>query len=276
MTLDRNWLLGVLAAEREALGRTIQYTPPEAWGQPSPSPGWRNRDIVAHLAATEVAAAAALGGEVPTEVEEFLKLQEGGPLTLDEFNDWTVQRRADLPFRQVVTEWGGAANLVLKRAAAVTMEEWTTRKVDWMAGPIGVSYFLQSRVMEWWLHGEDIREGGGNPPRLEQPPIFCVIDLAVRTIPYALSRAGLSFAGKSVKVKLAAVGGGQWHQGLAPKERPGPDQEPDALIYGQGYAFALVAGRRVPAEYYLDQGVLLTDGDDDLAQTVLVHLRAFA
>jgi len=276
VTLDRQWLLATTRAEREALGRTIQYTPPAAWDQDSPSPGWRMRDIVAHLAAGEVAAAAAIAGEASTEVEEYLKGLEGEPATLEGFNEFSVRRRADVPFRQVVTEWGKAADLFLSRASKISPEEWTSLKVQWMAGPIGVSYLVQSRVMEWWLHGEDILAGGGNPPRLEHPPIYCVNDLAVRTIPYALSLAGLSFPGKSVKVELEAVGGGSWHWGLAPRETPAPNKPPDAVITGRAYAFALVAGRRVPAEYYLAEGGLQTAGDDALAETILQHLRAFA
>ena len=274
--LDRAWLLGTARAEREALGRTIQYTPPSAWEQESVSGGWRNRDIVAHLAATEVAAAAAISGELSAELEEFMKSLDGGPFTLEEFNEWSVQKRADEPFRVVVREWGEGADLFLARAARVTADEWTTRKVMWAGGEIGVSYLIQSRVMEWWLHGEDILAGGGNPPRLEHPPIFCVNDLAIRTIPYALSLAGLSFRGKSVKVDIDGVGEGTWHQGLAARDKPGPDKQPDALIHGRGYAFALVAGRRIPAEYYLAEGSLLTSGDDQLAETVLMNLRAFA
>jgi hypothetical protein len=38
----------------------------------------------------------------------------------------------------------------------------------------------------------------------------------------------------------------------------------------------MVAGRRVPAEYFLAEGLLRTAGDDQLAETVLRHLRAFA
>jgi uncharacterized protein (TIGR03083 family) len=276
MALDRNWLLGTARAEREALGRTIQYTPPAAWEAESVSPGWRNRDIVAHLAASDVAAAAVMGGEAPAEVEDYLKSLEGGPLTTAGFNEFTVARRADLPFRQVVREWGAAADLFLARASKVAAEEWTTRKVPWMAGDIGVSYLVQSRVMEWWLHGEDMLAGGNNPPRLEHPPIFCVNDLAVRMIPYSLGVAGLAFPGRTVKVELQAVGGGSWHWGLAPHETPAPEKEPDAVIEGRAYAFALVAGRRIPAEYYLADGLLQTGGDDALAETILVHLRAFA
>jgi uncharacterized protein (TIGR03083 family) len=276
MTLDRTWLLGTARAEREAFGRTIQYTPPDLWDADSACAGWRNRDIVAHLAGAEVAAAAALAGEVSAELEEFRKERDAEPFTLDDLNAYMVGRRAGEPFRAVVNEWGKAADLFLARASKITQEEWTTRKVPWTTGDIGVSYLIQSRVMEWWLHGEDIRAGTRNPPRLEHPPIFCVNDLAVRTIPYALSLAGLSFPGKSVKVDLEAVGGGSWHWGLAPRETPPVHKVPDALITGRAHAFALVAGRRVPAEYYLAEGVLLTGGDDALAETILMHVRAFA
>jgi uncharacterized protein (TIGR03084 family) len=276
VTLDRQWLLATTRAEREALGRTIQYTPPQAWEQESPSPGWRMRDILGHLASDEVAAAAVIAGEVPAEFEEYVKSLDGAAATLDGFNDFSVLRRAELPFRQVVAEWGKAADLFLARGSQISPEDWSSQRVQWMAGPIGVSYLVQSRVMEWWLHGEDLLAGGGNPPRLEHPPIYCVNDLAVRTIPYALSLAGLSLPGRSVRIELEAVGGGNWHWGLAPRETPDPRKAPDAVITGRAYAFALVAGRRVPAEYYLADGVLQTAGDDALAETILQHLRAFA
>jgi uncharacterized protein (TIGR03083 family) len=276
MMLERPWLLGVARAEREALGRTIQYTEPGDWDAESVCEGWRNRDVVAHLAATEMAAAAVLGGETADEVEEYVKTLDGGRLTADGFNEFSVTRRANEPFRSVVREWGQAADLFLARASKVTPEEWTTRKVPWMAGDIGVSYLIQSRVMEWWFHGEDIRAGGDNPPRLEHPPLFCVNDLAVRMIPYSLSLAGLSYPGKSVKVTLDAAGGGTWHWGLAPRETPSRNKKPDAVIDGRAFEFALVAGRRVPADYFLAEGSLLKGGDDALAEAILANLRAFA
>jgi uncharacterized protein (TIGR03083 family) len=274
--LERQWLLGTARAEREALGRTIQYTEPNVWDLESVSPGWRNRDIVAHLASTDVAAAATVAGEAPGEIAEFLKANAGGRLDVDTYNAAAVERRAAEPFRAVVREWGSAADLFLARSAKVPADEWATRRVQWVAGPIGISYLVESRVMEWWLHGEDIRAGGDNPPRLEHGPIFCTNDLAIRTIPYALGVAGLSFPGRTVKVELEAVGGGEWHWGLAPREHPAEGKDPDCVIFGRAHAFAMVAGRRVPAEYYLAEGILQTSGDTGLAELVLMHLRAFA
>lgn len=275
VTLDRSWLLGVARGEREAMGRTIQYTPPDRWELESACAGWRNRDIIAHLAAGEVAAAAVMAGETPSEVEEVAKTLEGGPLTLDVFNEHAVRRRFEEPFRSVVREWGSAADLFLARSGKVTAGEWGSRKVQWLAGEIGASYLVQSRVTEWWLHGEDISAGAGLPTRLEHAPIYCVNDLGVRMIPYALGLAGLSFPGRTVQVDLDAAGGGSWHWSLDPRKTPPPGKRPDAYIEGRGLAFAMVAGRRVPAEYYLAEGTLLIGGDDSLAEAILEHVRAF-
>jgi uncharacterized protein (TIGR03083 family) len=275
--LERTWLLGTAKAERDAFGRTIQYTPAEAWDQESSSAGWRNRDIVAHLAGTDVAAAALLGGEEPSEIEEFLKSREGDlSLPVDEINAFMVEKRREAPFRAVAMEWGRSADLLLRRAAEVPADDWEGRRVPWIGGEFRLPYLIQSRVMEWWLHGEDVLAGGDNPPRFEHPPIYCVNDLGVRLIPYGLGLAGLAFPGSSIRITLEGVGEGTWHWGLAPRETPPADKEPDAVITGRGYAFALVAGRRIPAEYYLAEGTLVTGGDDELAETVLMHLRAFA
>jgi uncharacterized protein (TIGR03083 family) len=274
--LDRRWLLGTARAEREALGRTIQYTEPPAWELPSVSPGWRNRDIVAHLGASDVAAAAVLGGEAPAEFDQFLKESGADGFEVDSYNRWSVERRANEPFRTVVTEWGRGADLLLARASKIPEDEWPKRRVPWVGGEIRVGYLLESRVMEWWLHGEDIRTGAELPPRIEHPPIHAVCDLAIRMIPYALGLAGLSFPGRSVLIELKTAGEGTWHQGLAARDIPPEGKEPDAVIYGLAYAFALVAGRRIPAEYYLSEGILLVGGDVELGETVLQHLRSFA
>jgi uncharacterized protein (TIGR03083 family) len=61
--VDRTELTGILHAERERLGRTIQYVDPATWDSQSPCLGWSNRDVVAHLAAQDAAAAGTIAGE---------------------------------------------------------------------------------------------------------------------------------------------------------------------------------------------------------------------
>src|SRR5919204_4190407 len=273
MTLPREEMLGIARHEREALGRTIQYTPPEAWESKSVLPGWRNRDIVSHLAASEVVAAAVLVAETSAELEEYLKSDEARPPTLDGFNNFAVSRRADHPFRQVVVEWGSAADLFLARASRVSPEDWTGRRVPWVTGDIPVRYLIQARVAEWWMHGEDIRAGGALEPRREHWPIYALNDLAIRALPWALGLAGLQYRGKSIRFTLEGAGGGEWHYGLAPREVPPPGRSPDATIGGRGHPFALVAARRAHADDYIRDGTLVVGGDESLALDVLRNLR---
>jgi uncharacterized protein (TIGR03083 family) len=278
MSFSHEEMLAVAAAERDAMGRTIQYTPADRWDFDSACGGWRNRDVVAHLAGSDVAAAALLGGEAAAELEEHMKEHEeqGSRPSLDDFNELTVARRRDVPFRDVAREWGRAADLLLARASKVSADEWTARRVAWIAGGIPFRFFVQLRVSEWWIHGEDILAGAGLPVRLEHPPILAVNDLAVRTLPYALGLAGLSYPGRSIRIELEGAGGGSWHWGLAPREVPLPGKRPDAYIEGRGYPFAMVAERRVSAERFLDDGTFAIGGDEDIALDVLEHIRAFA
>jgi uncharacterized protein (TIGR03083 family) len=274
VALDRKQLAGVAYAERERLGRTMQYTDPAAWDRDSVAVGWRNRDIVAHLTAQDIAAAQLLAGEPAVEFDAFREANDGD-LWVNGFNEWAVKVREEQPTRQMITDWGQAASALLVLASRLTDDEWRTRKIDWVAGEIAVRYLVQSRIIEWWFHGEDIRQGSGQEENPQHWPVFLANDMAIRMLPWALGQAGLSFPGKSVAVDLEGVGEGHWHWGLEPRTTPAEDTKPDAFINGRGTAFALVAGRRMPADAALDEGELVVGGDEALAILILQVLRAF-
>jgi uncharacterized protein (TIGR03083 family) len=273
--LDREWLLGEARAEREALGRTVQYTDPARWDAESPNEGWRLKDVMAHLAASETVAAAVIGDEPPTEFEEYRKSLDGSPLRVDGWNDWSVARRRDDPALALALDWGRAADLFLVRASKVTPEDWEERTVQWTVGEMRVGYLVQYRLAEWWGHGEDVREGGGLAPRLEHPPIYFVNDLAVRLIPYGLGLQGKSFPGKTVRVELEGMGEGEWLAALAAGETPPEGRKPDAYIAGRGHAFASVATGRADPDVCLYEGILQVGGDVELCNAVLKALRSY-
>jgi uncharacterized protein (TIGR03083 family) len=274
LAIERERMIGIARAERERLGRTIQYAPADTWQADSVCAGWRNRDIVAHLAAQDVAAAQLVAGEPAVEFDAF-RDANGGELWVDGFNEWAVKMRTDVDDRTVIHDWGTAADSFLHFVSQLSDEEWRTKRVEWVAGEIGIRYLVQSRAIEWWFHGEDIRESTGLEENPQHWPVYLANDLAVRMIPYTLGQQGLSFPGRSILVELEGVGEGTWHWGLAPREMPAERHEPDAYIEGRGLAFALVAGRRHAAETFLDDGNLVVGGDEGLATLVLENLHAF-
>jgi uncharacterized protein (TIGR03083 family) len=275
LSLDRETLLGVAHAERQRLGRMIQYAKPETWELPSAAPGWWNRDVMAHLGAGDTLAAQLVAGEPASELLEFSEGLEGDDFSLDAFNAWTVARRSGLSTREILTLWGQAAESFLNFAALLSPQDWDSGRFDYLAGPIAAAYLVQTRVVEWWLHGEDMGATNGLGPSIQHWPIYLTIDLAVRMLPWTLGQAGLDLSGRSVMVRVEGAGEGTWHWGLGPGEVPGPHANADALITGRAPQLALVAGGRLDADEAFASGNVVVGGDAALALTVLRNLRAY-
>jgi len=192
-----------------------------------------------------------------------------------------VGRRTGLEVREILTTWGRAAEALLEFATRLTPEAWTNARYPWVAGDIAPRYLVQSRVVEWFLHGEDMRAtngvlGGGWQPRWQHWPAHLTIDLGVRMLPWALARQGHDLSGRSVQIDVHGAGEGSWHWGLGSGEVPTPDTKPDAILIGRAPQLALIAGQRLPAEAALDAGNLVVGGDAALGELVLRTIRAYA
>lgn len=274
--MAREQLVGIAHAERQRLGRTIQYASPEIWERPSTCPGWWNRDIVAHLAGQDTAAAQLMKGDPAVELDEYRSmLGADASFTVDGLNSFLVNRRSGLPYREVLTTWGQAAAAFLAYAAARSDDEWRDRRIPWLSGGIAPRYLVQSRVVEWWVHGEDLRAGADLGPAFEHWPIHLTVDLGVRMLPWALQQAGTDLDGMSVEIRLEGAGQGTWHWGLGAGAAPAADKRPDATIDGRAPQLALVAARRLPADEVLDAGTVVLGGDRAIAEIVLRTIRAY-
>ena len=230
---------------------------------------------MAHLASQDYSAAQLLGGERAEELQDYREALGDGAFSIDDYNATIVNRRSGLPYREVLTHWGRAADLLLERAAELSDERWATGRVEWLAGDIGIPYLVQSRVVEWWLHGDDVRVGAGMAIRVQHWPIFLTNDLAIRMLPWALRRAGIDASGYSVRVDLEGAGGGSWHWGLGAGEVPDAEAKADVFVEGRALAFAHIAGRRAGAEDALEEGTLVLGGEEALGEAVLEHIRAY-
>jgi uncharacterized protein (TIGR03083 family) len=274
-SLDQIELLTTARHERDSLGRTVQYTPPDHWESDSACEGWRVKDVLAHLASSDVAAAALVAEEEASELEEYRKSLDDESPSPDGWNDWAVARRRDEGPVALGLEWGRAADLLLTRAGAASDEEWNERQIPWVATDIRLKYLVQARVAEWWVHGEDIREGGRLPPRREHWPIFATCDLGIRLIPYWLPRSGHEgLGGRIVQFELEGVGAGTWRQSTSAGDSAN-EGKPNAYVEGYGYALASVAGGRADPDLTLYEGQLNIGGDVELATAVLHSIRSY-
>lgn len=208
-------------------------------------------------------------------MDEFRKAVSEDDFLLRGFTDRAIARRREQGPVATALEWGRAADLLIGRATASAEEDWSGREIPWFGGELRLGYFVQYRVAQWWLHGQDLLEGGGQDLRREHDPTFVVNDFAIRLVPYALSQAEEELGDLTVRVELEAVGGGVWTQGTRPGPPPPPDAPPDVMIQGRGPWFALVATGRADADVALYEGVLNVGGVASAGEAILRALRAF-
>jgi uncharacterized protein (TIGR03083 family) len=279
VAIGREALLGMAHAERQRLGRMIQFAEPETWELPSAAAGWWNRDVMAHLGAGDTAAAQLVAGEAAEELDAYREQLGEESFTVDGWNAWTVARRAGSETRELLDVWGRAAESLLEYAARLDDDEWREARYPWIAGDIAPKYLVQSRVIEWFLHGEDMRATNGVAQGWQigwqHWPVYLTIDLAVRMLPWSLGQIGVDLRGRSVQVDVSGAGEGSWHWGLGAGEVPDPDHKPDALIVGRAPQFALVAGKRLSPDDVLAAGTVVLGGDVDVADLILRTIRAY-
>jgi uncharacterized protein (TIGR03083 family) len=275
VSISKEELIGIAHAERQRLGRTIQSAAPSIWEEPSVCAGWWNRDIMAHLAGLDTAAAQLMKGDAAEELVEYRASIDGATITSDGLNSFLVDRRSGFPYREVLTTWGHAAEAFLVYAALLSDDAWRDESFPWVSGEITARYLVQSRIVDWWIHGEDIRAAADLEPGFQHWPIHLTVDMGVRMLPWSLGQAGVDLQGRSVQIDLEGAGEGSWHWGLGMGETPSSGKEPDASIQGRAPQFALVAAHRLTPDDMLDAGVLVLGGDTDVAEVVLRHVRAY-
>ena len=120
---------------------------PRPGTSPSAAAGWWNRDVMAHLAAGDTAAAQLVAGERADELEEYRGRSSATRRSRSTaFNAWTVARRSGARHER------GAQDLGPRRAtrSSPTAPSSTTRtgrceRYPWLAGDIAARYLVQSR-----------------------------------------------------------------------------------------------------------------------------------
>lgn len=93
---------GLMDAEAARLDAFFSGLRGDEWLEPTRCAGWRRRELLAHLAASEEYNHATLDGTVPELAE---RAAQAGANGLDAFNQWGVDRRRDRTPEELLAEW---------------------------------------------------------------------------------------------------------------------------------------------------------------------------
>lgn len=236
-TPDVDSILADLAAEHADLDAVVAPLDAAAWETPTPAEGWAVRDQISHLAWFDVAAREAI-----TDPDAFT----AGLAALTDPDAWlagTVEKGRAMSPGELLAWWRQARAELVDSARGLDPK----RRIPWYGPSMGAISFLSARLMETWIHGQDVVDGLG----VERRPtarLRHIAHIAVRARPFNYAQHGRPLPDGEVRVELRAPDGVEtWSWG--------PDDAPDR-VSGPALDFCLVATQR----RHVDDTDLRVDG----------------
>jgi len=151
------------------------------WKSPSGLPGWTVQDVLSHLIGTERFLEGHPGAPDPGLEFDYVKNPIG------EFNEFEVQARRELPGADVLAEWN---DLWRQREATLrgADDAYFAAPAETPVGPGTTADFLAVRVLDSWIHEQDLRRCLDHPGRLDVPAAAHTIDRLLVGLPMVVGK----------------------------------------------------------------------------------------
>lgn len=239
----------------------------EQWKADTDLPGWTVQDNVSHLIGTERRLQGLPAAPPQEHVGDWVRNDIG------KFNEYEVHYRRALTGAEVLAEFD---DLIAQRRATLRGgdDDYFAQPTMTPVGPGDVALFLNVRVLDNWMHEQDIRRAVGRPGHLSCAAAAHTVDRLLLTIPIVVGkRAQTPEAGAVV---LDVTGGVERH--VVAEVRGGraaivdtPSAAPLASVTMDTETFLILAGGRRP---YADvAGNVTLGGDTDLAERVVSNFN---
>ena len=188
-------VIAILAEEWEAIDTLGRDLGEGEWDLPSECPGWSVRDVLSHLIGVE---RTLLGEEAPPPLAQL------PPHVANELGArneaWVAPRRSQ-PGRDVLEEF----RLVAARRLADLRSYPPSRFDEPGPSPVGeVPYreFMKVRVMDSWVHEQDIRVATARPGHDAGPAAELSMDRLCAAMPFVVGKQAGAPEGASVRFDL--------------------------------------------------------------------------
>ena len=168
------------------------------WKLPSDCPGWTVQDNLSHIVAYESAESG--GARTSHQAPKFDYVRN----PIGEANENEIDSRRSLTGAQVLSEWNevAARRLNLLRTAD---ESYFAKEVMTPTGPGTTADFLHIRVLDCWVHEQDMRRAVDIPGHLSGPAAEHTIDRLIRTLPIVVGKRAATPEGESVSITITGA-----------------------------------------------------------------------
>jgi uncharacterized protein (TIGR03083 family) len=190
-----DWITDALEDTWASVEALLRDRPPAAYDATTPCPGWSVRDVLSHLLGIEVWLR---GGAVPSiegPMPDYVKN------TMGEFNEAFVAAHRHEPGPEVLEQFRAAAAASIAALRAMSVDEWDA--VGWSPeGERPYHRFMETRVLDSWIHLQDIRDALLEPADDHGPGEEIVINRFESSLPYVVGRKMSAPDGTLVRVNL--------------------------------------------------------------------------
>ena len=190
------WIIDALDQTWSSIDRLLRPQPTEAYDAMTPCPGWTVRDVVSHLLGFEMMLRGApvpeFHGDWPAYVHN----------PIGEFNEAFVQRYRDEPGTQVLETFRAQCATSLAALRALSDDDW--EKVGWSPeGERPYHRFQETRVVDSWIHLQDIRDALLQPEDDHGPGEEIVVNRFEAALPFVVGKRMKSPDGTLVRINLS-------------------------------------------------------------------------
>jgi uncharacterized protein (TIGR03083 family) len=262
--MDKDTIVGGLAAEWAAIEGLLAGLDEAQWAAPTPCPGWSVHDVTSHILGTEMT----LCGQQPAPCLADLRARPHVHNDIGELNEvWVESLRADPPARMLERLRAVTAE---RLAALRSMTEQDFHAPSWTpAGQGTYARFMQIRAFDCWMHEQDIRDAAGQPGNEDGPGAQLSVDEIALALGYLVGKRAQAPDGSSVTFDLTGPRPRRLHVEVAGRARladelPGPATATIRLPLG---TFTRLCGGRVRPEQVSDQ--VTVRGDESLGRQVV-------
>ena len=256
-----------LAATWNAIADLCQGLQPEEWDLDTDCPGWTVRDQIAHLIGTE---SVLLGRSAPAPVPEAPHIKN----PIGQMNEAWVETFRGRPGAEVAAVFGDVTALRVDALRAMSAEEMDAETIG-PVGPQPYREFLQVRLMDCWVHEQDVRRATGRPGQFEGSAAEAALSRLTGSLPFVVGKRCAAADGTSVVVRLrgplartmtVAVEGGR------ARFVGGEPAAPAVTLTMSTETYACLASGRWAAAEVLADGRAQIEGDQSLGRAVLEQL----
>ena len=235
------------------------------WKTPSQLPRWTVQDNLSHIIGTE----RMMVGLPETEHRSGDMSQVHNPI--GEMNEHHVDLRRSWPGTRVLEEFREVSRLRMQQLRGADEAYFATPEMT-PTGPGTVGDFLHIRVMDIWVHEQDMRRVLGRPGNTDSAEAGHSIDRLIRTVPIVVGKRAATPEGGCVVIRITGpvertivttVTDGRARMGGDPPADPLCTVDMDSDVFLQ-----LATGRGEPATLAAQCRV---GGDTALAQRMLAN-----